>query len=55
MSGGLEQWAASVGKAVGQFKKLIVSVNDGYKHFKSLDESVRGSGISFSDYIRYTS
>lgn len=54
-SGGLEQWATSAGKAVGQFKKLVNTVSTGYDSFKKMDESVRGSGTSFSDYIRYTS
>lgn len=55
MSGGLEQLGTSAGKLVGQLRKMAASTKDGYQEFKSLDESIRGSGTSFSDYIRYTS
>ena len=53
--GGLEQLGTSAGKAVGQLKKMFNTVSNGYNSFKDLDESIRGSGTSFSDYIRYTS
>lgn len=54
-SGGLEQWVTSAEKAVGQLRKTFSTVSTGYKNFKDMDESIRGSGTSFSDYIRYTS
>ena len=34
---------------------MFNTVSNGYNSFKDLDESIRGSGTSFSDYIRYTS
>lgn len=34
---------------------MFDSVSVGYKKFKEMDESIRGSGSSFSDYIRWTS
>lgn len=52
---GLEQLSTSAGKAIGQLKKMFNTVSNGYNSFKDLDESIRGSGTSFSDYIRYTS
>lgn len=55
MSGGLEQLGTSAGKLVGQLRKTFSTVSTGYKKFKEMDESIRGSGTSFSDYIRYTS
>lgn len=55
MSGGLEQLGTSAGKLVGQLRKTFSTVSTGYKEFKKMDESIRGSGTSFSDYIRYTS
>lgn len=55
MSGGLEQLGTSAGKLVGQLRKTFSTVSTGYKNFKEMDESIRGSGTSFSDYIRYTS
>lgn len=55
MSGGLEQLGTSAGKLVGQLRKTFSIVSTGYKKFKEMDESIRGSGTSFSDYIRYTS
>ena len=55
MSGGLEQLATSAGKTVGKLTKLSQAIRDDYQSFKSLDESIRGSGTSFSDYIRWTS
>ena len=53
--GGLEQLSTSAGKLAGQLKKTFATVSSGYKKFKAMDESIRGSGTSFSDYIRYTS
>lgn len=53
--GGLEQLSTSAGKLAGQLKKTFATVSSGYKEFKAMDESIRGSGTSFSDYIRYTS
>lgn len=47
--------STSAGKAIGQLKKMFNTVSNGYNSFKDLDESIRGSGTSFSDYIRYTS
>lgn len=55
MSDGLEQLGTSAGKLVGQLRKTFSTVSTGYKKFKEMDESIRGSGTSFSDYIRYTS
>lgn len=55
MSGGLEQLGTSAGKLVGQLRKTFSTVSTGYKKFKEMDESIRGSGTSFSDYIRDTS
>lgn len=55
MSGGLEQLGTSAGKLVGQLRKTFSTVSTDYKKFKEMDESIRGSGTSFSDYIRYTS
>lgn len=55
MSGGLEQLGTSAGKLVGQLRKTFSTVSTGYKKFEEMDESIRGSGTSFSDYIRYTS
>lgn len=55
MSGGLEQLGTSAGKLVGQLRKTFSTVSTGYKKFKKMDESIRGSGTSFSDYIRCTS
>lgn len=55
MSGGLEQLGTSAGKLVGQLRKTFSTVSTDYKRFKEMDESIRGSGTSFSDYIRYTS
>lgn len=55
MSGGLEQLSTSAGKLVSQLRKTFSTVSTGYKRFKDMDESIRGSGTSFSDYIRYTS
>lgn len=55
MSGGLEQLGTSAGKLVGQLRKTFSTVSTDYKEFKEMDESIRGSGTSFSDYIRYTS
>lgn len=34
---------------------MFNTVSNGYNSFKDLDESIRGSGTSFSDYIRWTS
>lgn len=47
--------STSAGKAIGQLKKMFNTVSNKYNSFKALDESIRGSGTSFSDYIRYTS
>lgn len=47
--------STSAGKAIGQLKKMFNTVSNEYNNFKDLDESIRGSGTSFSDYIRYTS
>lgn len=55
MSGGLEQLSTSAGKLVSQLRKTFNTVSTGYKKFKDMDESIRGSGTSFSDYIRWTS
>lgn len=55
MSGGLEQLGTSAGKLVGQLRKTFSTVSTGYKKVKEMDESIRDSGTSFSDYIRYTS
>lgn len=55
MSGGLEQLSTSAGKLVSQLRKTFSTVSTGYKKFKNMDESIRGSGTSFSDYIRWTS
>lgn len=55
MSGGLEDWATSAGKAFGKAKKLFSVVTTGFKDFQNLDEAIRGSGTSFNDYIKYLS
>ena len=55
MSGGLEQLSTSAGKLASQLRKTFNTVSTGYKKFKDMDESIRGSGTSFSDYIRWTS
>lgn len=55
MSGGLEDWATSAGKAFGKAKKLFSVVTTGFKYFQNLDEAIRGSGTSFNDYIKYLS
>lgn len=55
MSGGLEDWATSAGKAFGKAKKLFSVVTTGFEDFQNLDEAIRGSGTSFNDYIKYLS
>lgn len=53
--GGLKQLISSAKNLGDQLKKTYSTVSSGYKAFKALDESVRGSGSSFSDYIRWAS
>lgn len=55
MSGGLEDWATSAGKAFGKARKLFNVVTTGFEDFQNLDEAIRGSGTSFNDYIKYLS
>lgn len=55
MSGGLEDWATSAGKAFGKARKLFNVVTTGFEDFQDLDEAIRGSGTSFNDYIKYLS
>ena len=55
MSGGLEDWATSAGKAFGKARKLFNVVATGFEDFQNLDEAIRGSGTSFNDYIKYLS
>lgn len=50
MSGGLEDWATSAGKAFGKAKKLFSVVTTGFEDFQNLDEAIRGSGTSFNDF-----
>ena len=50
--GGLKQLISSAKNLGDQLKKTYSTVSSGYK---ALDESVRGSGSSFSDYIRWAS
>lgn len=53
MSGGLEDWATSAGKAFGKARKLFNVITTGFEDFQNLDEAIRGSGTSFNDYIKY--
>lgn len=46
---------SSAKNLVTQLKKTFTTVSVGYKNFKDMDEAVRGSGSSFSDYIRWAS
>lgn len=55
MSGGLEDWATSAGKAFGKARKLFNVITTGFEDFQNLDEAIRGSGTSFNDYIKYLS
>lgn len=46
---------SSAKNLVTQLKKTFTTVSVGYKNFKDMDEAVRGSGSSFSDYIKWAS
>ena len=46
---------SSAKNLVTQLKETFSTVSTGYTKFKDMDEAVRGSGSSFSDYIKWTS
>lgn len=54
-TGGLEQWATSLGKMVGSVKGLWQQLETGKKKFDAMNVAAGKSKSSFSDYIKYIS
>lgn len=54
-TGGLEQWATSLGKMVGSVKGLWQQLETGKKKFDAMNAAAGKSKSSFSDYIKYIS
>lgn len=54
-TGGLEQWATSLGKMVGSVKGLWQQLETGKKKFDAMNVAAGKSKSSFSDYIKYVS
>lgn len=54
-TGGLEQWATSLGKMVGSVKGLWQQLETGKKKFDAMNAVAGKSKSSFSDYIKYIS
>lgn len=54
-TGGLEQWATSLGKMVGSVKGLWQQLEMGKKKFDAMNVAAGKSKSSFSDYIKYVS
>lgn len=54
-TGGLEQWATSLGKMVGSVKGLWQQLETGKKKFDAMNAAAGKSESSFSDYIKYIS
>lgn len=54
-TGGLEQWATSLGKMVGSVKGLWQQLETGKKKFDAMNAAAGKSKSSFSDYIKYVS
>ena len=54
-TGGLEQWAMSLGKMVSSVKGLWQQLETGKKKFDAMNAAAGKSKSSFSDYIRYVS
>lgn len=46
---------SSAKNLVTQLKKTFTTVSFNYKNFKDMNKAVRGSGSSFSDYIKWAS
>lgn len=54
-TGGLEQWATSLGKMIGSVKGLWQQLETGKKKFDAINAAAGKSKSSFSDYIKYVS
>lgn len=54
-TGGLEQWATSLGKMIGSVKGLWQQLETGKKKFDAMNAAAGKSKSSFSDYIKYVS
>lgn len=54
-TGGLEQWATSLGKMIGSVKGLWQQLETGKKKFDAMNAAAGKSKSSFSDYIKYIS
>lgn len=54
-TGGLEQWATSLGKMIGSVKGLWQQLETGKKKFDAMNTAAGKSKSSFSDYIKYVS
>ena len=54
-TGGLEQWATSLGKMIGSVKGLWQQLETGKKKFDAMNAVAGKSKSSFSDYIKYVS